>query len=243
MALKINSAPAAEPVTLQQAKDHLRIDGSDEDLYVEALIKAARQDCEKFQNRAYISQVWELWLDAWPDKDFIDIPLPPLQVPVVIAGSFVTGTVYRILTVGTTNFTLIGASANTVDIVFTATGAGTGTGTATASGIIKYYDTANTESTFAASSYFVDTKSEPARIFLAYGQSWPTSTLRPANGICVTFIAGYGDAAANVPENIKQAMLLLIGHLYEHREDIITGITAMPMPKGSEALLWKDRIL
>ncbi len=46
------------------------------------------------------------------------------------AGSFVTGTVYQIVAVGTTNFTLIGASANTVGIVFTATGAGSGTGTA-----------------------------------------------------------------------------------------------------------------
>ena len=48
----------------------------------------------------------------------------------VTAGSFVTGTSYKITTVGTTNFTLIGASSNTVGIVFTATGAGSGTGTA-----------------------------------------------------------------------------------------------------------------
>jgi len=48
----------------------------------------------------------------------------------VNAGSFVVGQSYIIQTVGTTNFTLIGASANTVNVVFTATGAGTGTGTA-----------------------------------------------------------------------------------------------------------------
>jgi len=46
------------------------------------------------------------------------------------AGAFVSGVTYTILTVGTTNFTLIGASANTVGTVFTATGAGTGNGTA-----------------------------------------------------------------------------------------------------------------
>jgi hypothetical protein len=46
------------------------------------------------------------------------------------AGGFNVGTSYTILTVGTTDFTLIGASANTVGVVFTATGAGTGTGTA-----------------------------------------------------------------------------------------------------------------
>ena len=49
----------------------------------------------------------------------------------VIAGSFVVGTKYKIVTVGTTDFTAIGASSNTVGVVFTATGAGSGTGTAT----------------------------------------------------------------------------------------------------------------
>lgn len=48
----------------------------------------------------------------------------------VNAGSFVVGREYQILTVGDTNFTAIGASANTVGINFTATGVGSGTGTA-----------------------------------------------------------------------------------------------------------------
>ena len=47
------------------------------------------------------------------------------------AGSFVTGATYVIATVGTTDFTAIGASANTVGVRFVATGAGSGTGTAT----------------------------------------------------------------------------------------------------------------
>lgn len=50
----------------------------------------------------------------------------------VTAGSFVVGTVYVINTIGTTDFTLIGASANTVGAIFTATGVGSGTGTAKA---------------------------------------------------------------------------------------------------------------
>tara|TARA_R110000772_G_C13310310_1_gene440364 strand:- start:27433 stop:28968 length:1536 start_codon:yes stop_codon:yes gene_type:complete len=49
---------------------------------------------------------------------------------VISAGSFVIGAEYTIKTVGTTDFTLIGASANTIDVIFTATGVGTGTGDA-----------------------------------------------------------------------------------------------------------------
>jgi len=48
----------------------------------------------------------------------------------VTAGSFVVGKIYRIASVGTTNFTLIGAVNNTVGTHFIATGVGTGTGTA-----------------------------------------------------------------------------------------------------------------
>lgn len=49
----------------------------------------------------------------------------------ITAGSFVVGISYTILTVGTTDFTLIGAASNTIGVVFTASGAGVGTGTAT----------------------------------------------------------------------------------------------------------------
>ncbi len=48
----------------------------------------------------------------------------------VIAGAFATGTTYQIMSVGTTDFTLIGAASNSVGVVFVATGAGAGTGTA-----------------------------------------------------------------------------------------------------------------
>ena len=48
----------------------------------------------------------------------------------ITAGSFVVGKSYTIRTVGTTSFTSIGAVANTVGVLFTATGAGSGTGVA-----------------------------------------------------------------------------------------------------------------
>ena len=56
---------------------------------------------------------------------------PALAPTSINATACVVGVSYTILTVGTTNFTLIGAPANTVGLVFVATGAGTGTGTVT----------------------------------------------------------------------------------------------------------------
>lgn len=58
----------------------------------------------------------------------------------ITAGSFTVGVRYTIATVGTTNFTLIGAASNTVGVEFVATGVGTGTGTATPNVSIADYD-------------------------------------------------------------------------------------------------------
>lgn len=60
---------------------------------------------------------------------FDDLASPTGSLPTV-SGDFVVGQTYVIQTVGTTDFTLIGASSNTVGVVFVATGPGTGTGTA-----------------------------------------------------------------------------------------------------------------
>ena len=58
MALKLVTAPAAEPVTLAEIKEHLRVDSDLEDALISALITAARQWAETYQGRAYITQTW-----------------------------------------------------------------------------------------------------------------------------------------------------------------------------------------
>jgi len=58
------------------------------------------------------------------------------------AGSFVVAETYQIVSVGTTDFTLIGAASNTVGVIFNATGVGTGTGTAKLVGVPSYQTTA-----------------------------------------------------------------------------------------------------
>lgn len=57
----------------------------------------------------------------------------------VNAGAFNIGTIYKIISIGTTDFTLIGAVSNTVGLAFTATGVGAGTGTANASSLPGHF--------------------------------------------------------------------------------------------------------
>jgi uncharacterized phiE125 gp8 family phage protein len=87
---------------------------------------------------------------------------------------------------------------------------------------IKYYDDAGSSAaTFASSNYQVDAHSEPGRIALKSSATWPSVSLRELNGVEIIYTAGYGALATDVPDRYKEAMLLLIGHLYEHRESVV----------------------
>ena len=111
---------------------------------------------------------------------------------------------------------------------------------------VKYYGTGGTSNTMTASTYIVDTDSEPGRVHLGYSEIWPTATLRPVNGIEVQFVAGYGSVQSTVPTEMKQAIKLVIGHMYEHREGgDVKAMSPTWIAKsfmGTDALLGLDRI-
>lgn len=87
---------------------------------------------------------------------------------------------------------------------------------------IKYMSADRVLTTLDPAMYVVDTDSTPGRIMPAYGKAWP-STLDYPGSVRVQFVAGYGDAAEDVPQCIKNWMLLNVGALYENREVLTIG--------------------
>jgi uncharacterized phiE125 gp8 family phage protein len=79
MPLQLITPPAIEPVTLDEAKAHLKIDTSDDDALIATLITAARARAEWHTGRAFVTQSWVLWRDCWPGDGVVEVPLPPLQ--------------------------------------------------------------------------------------------------------------------------------------------------------------------
>ncbi len=75
--LKLITPPELEPVNLAEVKALAHIDYDDEDSLISSWIKSARIMAEEFQRRSYLSQVWELSLDCFPDSGLL-IPRPPL---------------------------------------------------------------------------------------------------------------------------------------------------------------------
>jgi uncharacterized phiE125 gp8 family phage protein len=75
----IVNGPAIEPVALADAKQWLKLETSDDDDVVGALITAARLMIEAQIRRMLITQTWRLIYDCWPNGRLIKIPLAPFQ--------------------------------------------------------------------------------------------------------------------------------------------------------------------
>jgi uncharacterized phiE125 gp8 family phage protein len=78
MAIRLITPPAAEPITLTEAKAHLRVDHTEDDALISAIIEASRVYCEQYTGRAFVTQTWEEVIDLFPENEIM-IPLPPLQ--------------------------------------------------------------------------------------------------------------------------------------------------------------------
>ena len=88
MGLSLVTAAAYEPLSLPEAKVHLRIDGSDSDTYVTGLIVAARQHVENVTRRRLVQQTWDYTLAEFPTGD-IFLPIQPVSS--VTSVSYVDG--------------------------------------------------------------------------------------------------------------------------------------------------------
>jgi len=95
------------------------------------------------------------------------------------AGSFIIGNTYTILTLGTTNYTAIGASANLVGVTFVATGVGSGTGTA--STVIQSHTT-----------YYIETVVDSNEFTISYTSGGSPLVLTSGNGVCQYIVHDYG---------------------------------------------------
>lgn len=162
--LKRVTAPTVEPVTVDWIKQHTHISHDVEDTLLESWIKSGRELAEDFHGYSYLTQVYELTFDCFPECTF-ELPRSPVQ-----------------------------------SVAW-----------------IRYYDSYNNEWTFSPANYVVDLDNCPARIALAFGVSWPGTTLRPINGVKIRYTAGFGSSASAVPEKVKDAIALYCAHRNENR--------------------------
>lgn len=67
-----------------------------------------------------------------------------------------------------------------------------------------------------ADVFFTDSASFPGRLVLQPGQTWPIA-LRDRNAIEITYVAGFGATAADVPEPVRRAIRQVAAYLFDNR--------------------------
>jgi len=170
------------PVSLTEAKSHLKVDTTADDTYIESIIKAATQLSEEYTNRFFIDTII-----LQTCSDFAQLQ------------------------------TLFKSKVSAVDS-------------------IKYYDSDNIIQTLDSAVYETQLQYEPSQIELADGKSFPAITKRN-DAVRARYTVGYGSSASDVPEIIKQAILLTIGNFYQNRNSVVIGRIATELPMNVKWLL------
>ena len=181
------TAPAVEPLSLDEAKAFLRVETGDDDAVIAALMTGSRIHVESQTRRALITQSWRISADCWPENGRLQVLPAPLQVL----------TAARV-------FDFEGI-AHDVDI-----------------------------------QAFVLDKGASLLAFAPWALPAPG---RVAAGIELDVTVGYGDAAADVPEALRQAIRLLVAHWYDNRGLIAVGQQVAELPATVSALISPYRML
>ena len=74
MPMQLITPPSGEPVSLAEAKLHLRVDFDDDDSLIQVLISAARQAAETLTNRQLVTARWRMVLDSFPGPSLMGVP-------------------------------------------------------------------------------------------------------------------------------------------------------------------------
>jgi uncharacterized phiE125 gp8 family phage protein len=186
---QIKILPIIEPITLTEAKAHLKVDFDEEDALILIYISAAREYAEQFCNRGFLTQTIVHSLDAFPQCS-IQNPLAYFRL-------------YR---------TPVQALVS-----------------------LKYIDTENVEQTIGIENLVLSKIDIPAKLGKLDAYTWPETANVPG-AVSIEYTCGVA-TAAEVPAAIKAAILLMVGEMYEQRENKVKKL-----PTAAESLMSPFRI-
>jgi hypothetical protein len=201
---RLVTAPSVEPITRDEVRLLLRNPPTAEDPYIDDLLPLARSMFEAASGVACITQTWRVTLDHWPGG--YEEFEPGVQFGAI---SDLFTSKYQFNYITAPRYPLQSVSA------------------------ITTYDLDRSPTSVTPADYFfADTASFPGRVVLKDSSSWPTA-LATRNAIEVDYVAGFGDAASDVPDTIKRAIQSVAVFLWQNRGE---GCSATNAIAGSGAL-------
>lgn len=218
---KIIEPPAGEQLTLAEVRDHLRLISyacspplHEEDLWLTAAISTAREWCEGVIMAALATQTLELGIAMFPTAEAAGETVGDITAGTPLAASPYTWDNGIML-----------PFASPLQAVLSVT----------------YDDGSGTPMVMDPSAYYADDYSRPARVYPAPGSSWPVAQVGNRRGLRIRYRCGYALPGESPPTPacpfaIKAAMLLVVGHLHENRENS-QEVKPEEIPLGAKALL------
>lgn len=205
-----------EPVTLAQAKKAARIEFDDDDAYVASLVITARKYVEVCIGQRLLATVIDYWGDNWPW-------LGGYYNRVMRAQAIMGPVPYWLPNSNTGILNLEAAPLLSIQYV-------------------TYTDASGTVQTIPPDEYTYDvvqpgsTSVGLSRIQPAYGFTWPVP--RPTiDSVNVRGTFGYGTDYTSVPENIKNAIKMMVSYWYENREPVVVGTISTRLQDTIDAML------
>lgn len=213
-ALQLIDAPEFEPVSLEEAKLHLRVDGDEEDALIATQIRAATENAEAYTGRALATAKYRLVLDG-PPLGRLGAPRlhPEVEIPVSFGQGFFS------VTLSKRGLKIPLPPLQSVEAV-------------------RYIDPDGATQVLDSSAYVVDVANEPGRLVMLQG--WPALSTNRPGALSVEFTAGY--AQGKVPAAIKAGILLHVGYLYANREPIAGYVGGFVQWAAVEALYAQHRV-
>lgn len=105
---------------------------------------------------------------------------------------------------------------------------------------VEYYDAAGVLQAADVDDYEIRLSGDFVYVAPKDNAAWPTADDR-LDAIKITYVAGFGDTAADVPQSIRHAILMLVAHWYNHRE-ASTDLNLKEVPFAVESLLNRHRV-
>jgi hypothetical protein len=205
-----------EPITLAQAKAHARVEFPDDDPMIASFIISARKVVETMLGQRLITTTVDYFADNWPWLGG--------YYNRVIRAQAIMGPVPYWLPNSNTGIVDLHA-APLLSIVW-----------------VKYTDSSGTVQTIPSNQYIYDaiqpgsTIVGPSRIQPAYGFTWPIP--RPTiDSVNIRGTFGYGTDYTAIPENIKNAIKMLVSYWYENREHVVVGTISTKLADTIDALI------
>lgn len=206
--------PSVYPVTLAEAKAHLRIDTTDDDSLITSLLASATRWAEDYCDRTFVHTQYTMRLDS-----FYGAIGSPVQFGLKADGNNIDGrqSIVPNLDIELPRPPMVTATtATAVTITYTPVA-----GAAT--------------TTLDAAEYRVDRNATPGVCRPLYGKTWP-SHLVDQNSTTVTWWAGYSSDGSRVPAPVKSAILMIVSHLWSNR-DAAQESALNEVPFGVKAML------